>query len=206
MRCLFYFVYNNYTMEKIIVQRREFEILETLSDNSFKVQRKKKVFFLKQFKNYGDFSMFIERRKLFLNNGVRCPKTIYKDKNNLSVVTEFIEGENVLEMLYKAPLDESVYKSIFLLCYLARLAKMMPDFDPSNYLFTTGGKLYYMSLKYDKYDEKNNFVQKGIKLWFYTKEFSSLLLEKGHQIDKSRLKEDYAINKEIVLMTVKYYN
>ena len=193
-------------MEEIIkVGKKEFKVLEQLSDNSFKVERKNKIFFLKQFSaNFGNYQYFIEHRKRFQNSGVKSPKIILKDKKSLTILTEYVEGENVLELLYKDPLDEEIYKQMFKMNYLARTSKMNLDFDPSNYVFSNG-KLYYFGLKYFDYKEEDNFVQKGIRLWFYTKEFSNLLLEKGHQIDKSRLKEDYAINKEIVLMTVKYY-
>ena len=193
-------------MEQVVVKRRTFNILETLSDNSFKVERKNKVFFLKKFNSFSDYEYCFERRKKFINNGIKVPKIIKADKKALSIIFEYVEGQNVLEMLYKTPLPENVYKAVFMMNYLARLSKIMLDFDPSNYIYTDDGKLYYMGLKYFEYDEKTNFVQKGIRLWFYTKEFSNLLLEKGHQIDKTRLKDDYVINKEIVLMTVKYYN
>ena len=193
-------------MEQVVVKRRTFNILETLSDNSFKVERKNKVFFLKKFNSFSDYEYCFERRKKFINNGIKVPKIIKADKKALSIIFEYVEGQNVLEMLYKTPLPESVYKAAFMMNYLARLSKITLDFDPSNYIYTDDGKLYYMGLKYFEYDEKTNFVQKGIRLWFYTKEFSNLLLEKGHQIDKTRLKDDYVINKEIVLMTVKYYN
>ena len=189
-----------------MVKRRTFNILETLSDNSFKVERKNKVFFLKKFNSFSDYEYCFERRKKFINNGIKVPKIIKADKKALSIIFEYVEGQNVLEMLYNAPLPENVYKAVFMMNYLARLSKIMLDFDPSNYIYTDDGKLYYMGLKYFEYDEKTSFVQKGIRLWFYTKEFSNLLLEKGHQIDKTRLKDDYVINKEIVLMTVKYYN
>ena len=193
-------------MEQVVVKRRTFNILETLSDNSFKVERKNKVFFLKKFNSFSDYEYCFERRKKFINNGIKVPKIIKADKKALSIIFEYVEGQNVLEMLYNAPLPENVYKAVFMMNYLARLSKIMLDFDPSNYIYTDDGKLYYMGLKYFEYDEKTSFVQKGIRLWFYTKEFSNLLLEKGHQIDKTRLKDDYVINKEIVLMTVKYYN
>jgi hypothetical protein len=62
-----------------------------------------------------------------------------------------------------------------------------------------------MSLDFTNYKEEENFINKYVKLWFYTQEFVNLLKEKNLPIDHSRLQAEYAINKQIVLTTVKYY-
>ena len=88
--------------------------------------------------------------------------------------------------------------------YLAKASHIMLDFDPINYRYD-GNELYYLSLFFEPYDEKRNFVLYGIKLWIYSNEYKELLTNRGYKIDTSRCKPDYEINKQIVLLTCKYY-
>ena len=52
-------------------------------------------------------------------------------------------------------------------------------------------------------DEEIDEIEKY--LCFFTKDFIKYCHEKGIDVDQSRLKSDYEINKSIALMTVKYY-
>ena len=78
------------------------------------------------------------------------------------------------------------------------------DYSPNNFKLIKG-KLLYLSCFYKKYEEKQNFVNTQIKLWFYTKELVNYLESKNLPVDHSRLKEEYETNKELVLATIKYY-
>ena len=46
---------------------------------------------------------------------------------------------------------------------------------------------------------------KDLRLWFMTKQFSQYAKSKGFDFDDSRIGNEYATNKQIALMAVKYY-
>ena len=192
-------------MEKLKIGFKEFEIKEKLDEKHSIVIRKDKEYMMKTFQTYAAFSEYLEKYTLIRNSGVKVAKVIAKDKNNKIVIEEYIKGENVLNLLVKEDLDDIVYDRIFMMSYIARTNRIVLDFDPSNYIFSNDGFLYYVSKDSYKYEEDRNFIKEGIRLWFYTKEFTSLLNEKNIPIDSKRIKEDFVINKEIVLKTIKYY-
>ena len=107
-------------------------------------------------------------------------------------------------MLLKDSLPEEVLELMFKASWYARNDRMALDMKPDNFVYTDG-KLYYMPFKYEKFVSNDKFVQQDIRLWFFTKEFIKYCHAKGIDVDQSRLKSDYETNKNIALMTVKYY-
>ena len=81
---------------------------------------------------------------------------------------------------------------------------MALEYKPENFIFTNA-KLYYMPFKYSKYVSNEPFVQNDIRLFFFTKNFIKHCHDMGIDVDQSHLKSDYEVNKNIALMTVKYY-
>ena len=75
---------------------------------------------------------------------------------------------------------------------------------PDNFVYTNG-KLYYLPFKYKRFVSKDNFVQKDLRLWFFTKEFVKYCHDKGIDVDQSLVKSDYETNKNMLLMVAKYY-
>ena len=66
-----------------------------------------------------------------------------------------------------------------------------------NYITFT---LFILSISKEK-----DLVEKYIRLWFNTKETASFMKENGLSFDSGRIKNEYEVNKQIVLMTCKYY-
>ena len=193
-------------MEIIKIGFKKFEIVEELKENTYKAKIKDKFYYIRCFPgSFTDFYRYHEDKKKFNNCGVRHPKIVAVDKKNYIVVTEFINGETILDMLIKDELPDIIYEKIFLMTYLARIDYRIINPDPSLYRFD-GKELYYMSEEYIPYSDEEKFVNKGIRLWFYTDEFETLLKEKGRELNKSRRKADYEINKKIVLLTCKFYH
>ena len=192
-------------MDIIKVGRKEFEILEKLGENSFKVQRKGNFYFLRQFPNdYAGFLAFCNNIKHLDNTGVKHPKIRYKDKKNYITVQDYIKGDNVFDLLLKSDLSEKIIEKMFLMSYFAKLDHHLIDFDPINYKYD-GDELYYLSTHFEPYKEDHNFAMYGIKYWLYTKDFKALAMERGYDVDLKRLKPDYELNKQMVLLTCKYY-
>jgi len=63
----------------------------------------------------------------------------------------------------------------------------------------------HFQFTFDFYKKSNDFVEKDLRLWFYTKEFEKMLTENGQLLQHSRLLPDFDLNKKMVLTVVKYY-
>ena len=193
-------------MENIKIGFKTFEVKEELKENTYKAYRKNKVYFVRMFPNdLKGYNHYLNLRMKFKNNGVKHPKIVAKDNKKMIVVSEYIDGPTVMDLLIKSDLDEKIYEKMFLMTYIAKIEHKTLNYDPELYRFD-GNELYYLGTELFDYKEENKFIDKGIRLWFYTREFSELLIEKGLPINKDRIKQDFAINKQIVLMTCKYYH
>lgn len=191
--------------EIIEIKRKEYEILEKLGDRSFKVSRKGQLFFLKKFEDDpAGFDKFVEAEHRLRVSGVTNPKCFLYDKKLRVAVVEYVEGENCLQTLLSGELPEEVIELFFKTFWYAKNDRFGLDYRPENFVYSNG-KLYYMPFKVGKFTSTDEFVQKDIMLWFFTKDFIKHCHDLGIDVDKSHLKSDYETNKHIALMTVKYY-
>ena len=192
-------------VEEIEVKRKVFVIVEQIGERSYKVERKGHFYFLKKYEDdVKGFQNFIDAEHHLRVSGVACPKCLTYDKKTRVAVSDFIEGTNCLEILKNEELSEEVIEGLFKTFWYARSDKLFLDYKPENFIYRDG-KLFYLPYRYDKYVNNNDFIQKDIRLWFFTKEFVKYCHDKGISVDESRLKSDYEVNKNIALMTVKYY-
>ena len=191
--------------EIIDIKRKEFEIIEKLGDRSYKVERKGKYYFLKDF---GDdikgFQKIIKNQEVLRNCGFTMPKVYMWDKNANIFVVDYIDGENVFNILCKEDLDEKILEGVFLMAWYARKARYYIDFDPINFRFSDG-KLFYLPYKMVEFDSKRDFLVKDLPYWFFTKDFVKLAHSRQVEVDESRLLGDFEMNKKMTLMAIKYY-
>ena len=191
--------------EIIEIKRKEYEVIEQIGEHSFKVERKGQFFFLKKFEDDPvGFEKFIDAEHSLRVSGVSNPKCFIYDKKLRIAVLEFIEGETCFDILLKEDLPESVIELLFKTFWYARNDRLALDYSPKNFIFSNG-KLYYLPFKCERFTTNEQFVQKDIMLWFFTKDFIKYCHSLGIDVDQSRLKSDYETNKSIALMTVKYY-
>lgn len=190
--------------EIISIKRKDFEVLEHLGEHSFKVERHGKVFFLKKYDNKDKFNEFIKNQHRLKITAIETPKVYMFDKDQMISVVEFIEGENALSTLLKEDVSEDILKQLFLDEWYGRREKVRLDFHPHNFIFN-GKKLYYLPFAISPFESGYNFHMKDLRLWFSTKEFATYVRSMGHEYDDKRIGQEYAVNKQIALMTVKYY-
>ena len=191
--------------EIIEIKRKEYEVIEQIGEHSFKVERKGQFFFLKKFEDDPvGFEKFVDAEHSLRVSGVSNPKCFIYDKKLRIVVLEYIEGETCFDTLLREDLSESVIELLFKTFWYARNDRLALDYSPKNFVFTNG-KLYYLPFKCERFTTNEQFVQKDIMLWFFTKDFIKYCHSLGIDVDQSRLKSDYETNKNIALMTVKYY-
>ena len=192
-------------METITIKRKEFEIISKMGEHSFKVTRHGKVYFLKKYEDKKSFEDFLDRQHILKNSAVEIPHPYLFDKSQFISVVDFIEGETMLDYLVKKSIDEEViYELLFRTEFFARHDKMILDFKPENFKFN-GKKLIYLPFTYKKFDPKYSFVTTDLRLWFMTKELANYIEGKGIEFDHTRIGNEYATNKEMALMAVKYY-
>ena len=188
----------------ILFKKKPVEIIKQINEKAYQAGFKNKVYFVRLFDSKKELINYVENLKYLKNCGVLLPKTIYVDKKLCLLFQEYIDGQNALELISNGPLDEAYYKSIFNIAFRNKYEGILLDYSPNNFKLIKG-KLLYLSCFYKKYEEKQNFVNTQIKLWFYTKELVNYLESKNLPVDHSRLKEEYETNKELVLATIKYY-
>ena len=191
--------------EIIEIKRKEYEVIEQIGDHSFKVERKGQLFFLKKFEDDPvGFEKFVDAEHSLRVSGVSNPKCFIYDKKARIAVLEYIEGETCFDTLLREDLPESVIELLFKTFWYARNDRLALDYSPKNFVFANS-KLYYLPFKCERFTTNEQFVQKDIMLWFFTKDFIKYCHSLGIDVDQSRLKSDYETNKNIALMTVKYY-
>lgn len=192
-------------MEIIRIKHRDFEILDTLSENSFLLERKGKKYFARKFtpKTQEGYELTYSVRKLS-TSGVKIPKLYWIDGKAGYIVSEYVEGQYVSDYLAEKDLEEKYYESLFRTAYFARMSNLTLDYEPYNWMIVNN-ELVYLSPMTILYQKEKDLVDRYLRLWFNTKELAKYLAEKGKNYDKSRLKDDFSTNKEIVLMTCKYY-
>ena len=191
--------------EIIEIKRKEYEVIEQISDHTYKVERKGQYYLMKKFEDDpAGFEKFVDAEHDFRVSGVTNPKCYLYDKKLRIAILEYIEGETCFDILLKEDLSESIIEQLFKTFWYAKNDRLALDYSPKNFVFSNG-KLYYLPFIVGRFTSNEQFVQKDIMLWFFTKDFIKYCHSLGIDVDQSRLKSDYETNKNIALMTVKYY-
>lgn len=193
-------------MEIVKISHREFEIVNCLNEHSFLAKHKDKTYFVNCYtpksEKFKEAMYAVKKIKL---SGVSSPKLCFIDKKQGYIVREFIDGEYVSDVIAKKDLDESIYEQLFKNAYYAKINKMTLDYEPDKWMICND-KLVYVFPLYIIYKKEKDLVEKYLRLWFVSNELKMFLSQKGIKIDNRRIKKEPEINKEIVLMTCKYYN
>ena len=192
-------------VEEIEIKRKVYQVVEQIGERTFKVERKGEYFFLKKFDDdKAGFQDFVDCEHRLRVSGVTNPKCFLYDKNLRWAVIEYVEGDNCLDLLKEGSLSEQILELMFKTFWYARNDGMELDMKPDNFVYTNG-KLYYLPFKYKRFVSKDNFVQKDLRLWFFTKEFVKYCHDKGIDVDQSLVKSDYETNKNMLLTVAKHY-
>ena len=191
--------------EIIEIKRKEYEVIDQISDHTYKVERKGQYYLMKKFEDDpAGFEKFVDAEHDLRVSGVTNPKCYLYDKKLRIAILEYIEGETCFDILLKEDLSESIIEQLFKTFWYAKNDRLALDYSPKNFVFSNG-KLYYLPFIVGRFTSNEQFVQKDIMLWFFTKDFIKYCHSLGIDVDQSRLKSDYETNKNIALMTVKYY-
>ena len=192
-------------METVKIKHKEYQITQIISDDKYIGSYKDKKYLLRKF----DYSSeegkaLLYNIKKLINNGVKVPKLIAVDKKAGFLVSEYIEGITAMEYLSKQDFSEDLFDQLFKINHMAKSGRMTLNYSPDKWIIREG-ELYYVYPWFINYNPKEELSEKYLRLYFNTKELAEFLDKNGVFYDKSRIKDEYSTNKEMVLMTVKYY-
>ena len=192
-------------MEKIVIKHKEFEILELISNNMSKCSYKNKTYLLiKLDVNDSFYRDNLSQIVKLCRSAVKQPKLFLMDKKQGYVVREFLNGTSLFDYILDNDFNESIYKQVFTAAYYARIPGLNLNFDLKSWLLV-GNELYYVDLFSEKYIREKDFTKTEIRKWFLSDELAKYYEKNGVIFDKTRIKNEYSVNKEMVLMTCKYY-
>lgn len=192
-------------MENVIIKKKEYTPIKELGENLLLAENDGKKYVIKFLGVKTDaFSDFKYASKRMKTANISSPAVYCIDKKSGCAVMQYIDGPTMFDELIDHDFDDSVYQQIFNINWCARRMMIQLDFNPHNFRIENG-KIYYIPFTFDFYKKENDFSQKDLRLWFYTKEFEELLRNEGILLQHSRLLNDFEMNKKIVLTVVKYY-
>lgn len=188
-------------MENIKIKHKEYEVLEIVSKDTFKANYKNKTYLIKK---YEPDSVELDMIKKLTKSTVSMLKVIRMDKKTGYVAFEYFEGTLMSDYILDNDFNENIYKQIFRNSYSARVAGLNLDYSLDKWMLVNN-TLYYVGEYCEKYDPKNDFTKEKMREWFFTKELAAFYKKNGVLFDKKRIKDEFSTNKEMVLMTCKYY-
>ena len=191
-------------MSELKIKHRLFENVEE-KENYILATYKNKTYEITKFEprtEEGDALSYLTKR--ISTSGIKSPKLFFIDKKQGYIVKEHLEGITIMELISKEDLNEDIYSQLFQIAYLAKINRMTLNYEIDNWLLVDN-VLYYTLPDFIMYNEEKDLVKKYLRLWFVTKDLVTFLSNHGLSIDKNRIKDEYTVNKEMVLMTIKHY-
>ena len=191
-------------MDKVRFNKKEYDVINQIDVNKSLISYKGKEFVLLSLDEDAYYELLKQYNELKIS-GISIPKLIKKDKKEFKVLLENVDvKQNVLQTLIEQPINDFLLTEIFKISWYARHSNINIDYHPDNFVIYKN-KLYYVSFKAIRgFDKARSFEIEGIRWWFYTKEFYSYCTNKGYSFDKTKLKDEYKTNKEIVLAVCRY--
>ena len=192
-------------MSIVKIKHRDFEIIEEVNENTFIANFKNKQYVLTKFEpKTHEADLLTYSFKRIDSSPIRSPRLLFTDKKAGYVVREKIDVENMADYLAEKDLPENLLDQLFKNAYFARMAVMTIDYSPLSW-GVKDDELFYMGDNFIPYCKEKDLIDKYIRLWFNTRELAEFLKNNGRFYDKTRIKDEYLVNKEIVLMACKYY-
>ncbi len=136
--------------------------------------------------------------------GINMAKICFHDDEQKVIVFDYFPEDDCLEVLSRGPLPDIYFDALFSLYRFARFSKVSLDWAPQNFMLR-GTQMFYLPTKWAPLTEENGLEKDGIRYWYLGKEGRGLLARKGFDISALPTFEDNAINKSIVLASVRYW-
>ena len=192
-------------METVKIKHREFNIVSKQSEDIYILERKGVQYLGTKFTpKTQEAKELTYAVRIISTSGVKAPKVFFIDEKAGFIVNEILEGEKMSNYLSHSDMSEDMYEQLFQNAYLAKISHMTLDYSPEWWLVKEN-TLYYMRPMFIVYKKEKDLTERYLRLWFNTLELANYLASLGIFYDKSRIKEEYSTNKDIVLKVCKYY-
>lgn len=170
-------------MEEIIkINNKTLSVIKLLGKGkggySFLVSDGKDNYVLKQIHHEPcDYYQFKNKLESELNDykklveiGIRMPKLIDVDFINERILKEYIDGNNIFEMVMKDINIDNYLTQMRKMCELLYSKNINIDYFPTNFVINNE-LMYYVDYECNNYMDEWNFENWGIKYWLKTLEF-----------------------------------
>ncbi len=169
-------------MEKMTVNRREFEVLKLLGKGkggySWLVTDGGEKFVLKQIHHEPcDYYTFGDKLQSELRDyetlksvGIPMPELLEVDHQQERLLKTFIDGDTVNVLVKEDRMEPAYYDQIRAMCAKLYAANLNIDYYPTNFV-AQDGVLYYIDFECNGYMREWNFENWGSKYWSKTPEF-----------------------------------
>lgn len=193
-------------METIKFKNKEFEVIEKFPNKKLHVKRKNKHFVIVPFDNLEAFNSYILNKKKLKKNKVEMTKVLKKDSTALLILEQYIDGENLMEIIASNRLDDPCLKELFRIYRNNRFAEVLLSYKPEN--FIKHKKYFYYVSDYIIPMKDGIAFERGddILLWLSTNKQKNYITSKGYTyLDRMMLTNDGEIKKKIALTCVSYW-
>ena len=175
-------------MESLSVNGTNYEIVKLLGKGkggySYLASKNGQYFVLKQIHHepcsYYQFGNKIEAEisdyKKLSAIGIKMPKMIDVDIENERILKEYIEGQNIFDLIKDDLMDSKYINQVQEMCKLLYPSNTNIDYFPTNFV-VNNEILFYIDYECNDYMEEWNFENWGIKYWSKTPEFLQYLKE-----------------------------
>jgi hypothetical protein len=150
------------------------------------------------------YGIALESRKKLSKFGIPITKLVASDPLERAIVYDMPDGENVLSVLAKGPLEEKYFEEIYRLYRFARFSKIALSWHPENFIMGKKG-LVYLGEEFSPLSERTKLENMGIREWILGQEGLDHLHEKGYELNGVSPLAENVVNKQIVLISVSYW-
>ena len=113
--------------------------------------------------------------------GIRIPEMLAVDTAAERIVKEYIEGPVIFDLVREGIPAEPYFGQVREMSAQAKAAGLNIDYFPTNFVLRSG-LLWYIDYECNRYEDRWNFENWGIRYWSRTPEFDKYLKEhEGHE-------------------------
>lgn len=193
-------------MENLIIRRRiyivDHLIKSGISHDSYLCKYKERSYLVKQFKSISDYQADLANYKVVKKYGINLPKLMRKDKKTFCVSFQYIDAQNMAEVIANNDASDDVFGELFNMYRFARFSKIDLNYLPENYKYYKNSLFYLSYNEFGPAHKDKNLENYGIYFWIYGSDCMNHLKDLGLPIDKSRLLIQPEVNKKIVLLSI----
>ena len=175
-------------MDTMTVNGTEYRVLRLLGKGkggySYLVEREGRQLVLKQIHHEPcAYYQFGDKLQSELNDyahlqaiGVPLPHMLDVDRENESILKEYIPGDTVYRLVAEDRLPDWCIPRMEALCARLYAANTNIDYFPTNFI-PVDGELFYVDYECNAYMDEWNFANWGVKYWSKTPEFLQYMQE-----------------------------